>query len=254
MKTTTTTIFLMAAAASLVLGACGGAAAPAPTSAPSQPTAAPAKTSAPAATAMPAPTKAAPTVAPTAAPSFLTGAPNEVLLAAMRRQLKSGPYRTKTVVTADKSTSEIVGEIVPPDKMRMTLDAGGTMIEQIYIGDKGWIKNGGKWTASPGSVAAVLRQFSEEYVADMANTISDVKLAGADVVDGAPTMAFTYNMDMNKSTTMKADVKSSVKVWIRVSDGLVVKQEIDGQAMGVKSHSVQTVQYDPTIKIEPPVK
>jgi hypothetical protein len=172
----------------------------------------------------------------------------------MRKQLKSGPYRSKTTITSNNVATKVTGEIAPPDKMHVISDLGGKAMEQIFIGDKAWMKTGGVWTASPIAGGQIFAQLTDSFISDFAGTISDVKLVGPEALDGAPTMVFTFNSDLNKSTTMKMDSKTSNKVWIRVSDGLVVKQEIDGVAMGVSSHTVQTVEYDPSIKIEPPVK
>ena len=49
-------------------------------------------------------------------------------------------------------------------------------------------------------------------------------------------------------------VKSDAKVWIDSASGRIVKSESEGEAMGIKSKTVQTIEYDPSIKIEAPVK
>ena len=40
---------------------------------------------------------------------------------------------------------------------------------------------------------------------------------------------------------------------MNASSGLPVKQEIAGEAGGVKSNTVQMIEYDPTITVVPPM-
>lgn len=251
-------------AAAFVLGlglaACGGSAttpAAGPATAVSA-TQAPLPTSAPAVAATEAPTAAlAATEAPAApaAQAASAGDAKDAVLAAMRKQLTSGPYRTNAAITSENGSVEIIGEVIPPDRMRSISTIAGRKSEMIFIGNKGWMKMGDADWKDMGSVnaAMALSQFSAAMVDDMANAISDARLIGPDVVNNAPSMAYSYFMDSNKFKT-PIDVKSKVKIWVDVATGLIVKQEIDGEAMGVKSKTVQTVTYDPAIKIEAPAK
>ncbi len=50
------------------------------------------------------------------------------------------------------------------------------------------------------------------------------------------------------------NVKSNVKLWVNLATGLPIQQEIEGEAMGVKSKTVQAIEYDASLTIEPPVK
>ena len=88
----------------------------------------------------------------------------------------------------------------------------------------------------------------------LTETSSNAAKVGNETVNGQETVVYSYDMDMNKSSSMKMDMKSAVKIWVRTSDGLPIKQEVSGEAMGVKSVSTQEIEYDPSIKIEPPVQ
>lgn len=248
------TFTVMAFVLGLSLAACGGSA-PTPAASPTtavNATQAPLPTSAPAVAATEAPT--APPVA-TAAPSAPAGDAKDAILAALRKQLTSGPYRTSAAITSENGSVEVIGEVIPPDRMRSVSTIAGRKSEMIFIGDKGWMKSGdADWKDMGASNATMaLSQFSTAMVDDMANAISDARLIGPDVVNNAPAMAYSYFMDSNKFKT-PIDVKSNVQVWIDVATGLIVKQEIDGEVMGVKSKTVQTVTYDPAIKIEAPAQ
>ena len=172
----------------------------------------------------------------------------------MRKQLTVGPYRSKSVITSDKTNMDIVGEVIPPDRMHVTsTTAGGRVSEQIYIGNRGWSRIGtGAWTAANSAVISMtMSQISGASLAEMESIVTDVKTAGADTVEGAKTLVYTYIADMSKAATPMA-FQSTVRVWINETTGLIVKIETNGTVAGVTSKTVQTVVYDPTINIEPP--
>jgi hypothetical protein len=237
-----------------ILAACGGAPA---TNAPAT-----LATSAPAATSASQPTKAsdathAPeaTKAPeaTTKPAQPAGDARAAIIAAFHKQLAAGPYRSKTKVTSDKTNLEIVGEVIPPDRMHITSTTSGHTSEQIFIGDQGWMRIGtGKWTiANSMLISTVLQQISGAALGDIDAIVIDAKAAGEDTIDGVKAWVYTYASDMTKAST-PMDVKTNAKIWISEATGLIIRNESDGKAMGVTSHTVQTVEYDPSIKIEPP--
>jgi hypothetical protein len=231
--------FVVVLFASVVLqAACGGSTdVPRPTDAPVQ-----------------VPGTSAPPAAPAAA-SALSGDPKAAMVAAMKKQLVSGPYRSTTTIVSDGVTSELTGEMIPPDRLHVKSMMAGEAMEMIYVGDQSWAKRkDGAWEQSkiPGSGTFV--QFTDAFIDEMVGTMSDVAFVGPGEVNGTPAWVYSYTSDLNKATTMKMDSKSAVKVWIGVADGLIYKQEIDGEAMGIKSKTTQVVAYDAGIKIEAPVK
>ena len=240
------------------LAACGGStpssSAPASGGATSVPaaTVASAATRAPAATAASTATSAS-AATPTTSPAAVSGSARDAVIAAMRKQLTVGPYRSKTKVTSDKTTMDIVGDVIPPDRMRVASTINGRVTEQIYIGNQGWNKIGaGAWTAvNSALITTTLMQINGSAFADIEAIITDVKSAGADTVDGAKTLVYTYVSDLSKAAT-PMNLKSTIKVWINETTGLIVKNEISGTAAGVTSKTVQTVEYDKSITIEPP--
>jgi len=242
----------------LLLAACGGSPA-APTAAPAAPTAPtsapvaatlPAATKAPVATPVPATTAPTATNAPTAAPAP-AGNAKDAIIAAMLAQLKAGPYRTTTIIVSASGTINLTGEMIPPDKLRTTTKTAGFETETIAIGDKAWIKRDGQWGVAPVSGKVALGAAFPALTAEqLGGTISDAKAAGAETVNGEQARVYTYT-----STTDLGGSKvvSTVKLWVSVKSGLPIKQEIAGEAAGVKSNTVQTVEYDKTITIAPPM-
>jgi hypothetical protein len=86
---------------------------------------------------------------------------------------------------------------------------------------------------------------------DVIDGIKDVKLAGPDSVNGVPSFVYTYTTSIDLGGSQ---ITSNIKLWVGVANGLPLKQEVDGEFAGVKSHTVQLVEYDKTIKIEAPIK
>ena len=128
---------------------------------------------------------------------------------ALKNQQAAGPYRVKTTIDSASGKMEMSAEIVPPDQMRMVIDAGGQKQEMVFIGDKGWMKLDEEWTESPLKGSDMLAQVAAIGVDDLAATASEMKQAGTETVNGQEAMLYTYMVDMNKSTAMKMDVKSS---------------------------------------------
>ncbi len=229
---------------SMSLVACGGDATPASTAAATtSPAAAPEATAVPAATDAPAPTAAPAAVKP-------SGDPKEALLAAMRKQITSGPYRVKTSITADGSTMQLNGEVVPPDQMHMIMDSSNHATEMIFKGKDGWMKTSDKWETSPMSGGDMMKQVIQS-VDEFAPMISNVQYVGEESLDGKPANVYTYHMELGAD---KGGVKSDAKVWIDSATGLVTRSESDGDVNGKKSKTVQVIEYDANIKIEAPVK
>lgn len=239
----------------LFCAACGGgAAAPSPvapvdppaatlvppTQAAAEPTATPTQPP-PTATVMPT---VAPTDTPAPAAAAEPGDPKSAILAAARKQATLA-WRTDTTITTGGKVFTVTGEFAPPLSLHVLANIGGQSTEMIMIDDKGWMKIGPLWTAAPASVAAMIRDNYGPGSADIESRITDVKYLGPELLDGSPTWVYTF-----KST--QANVSGDVKAWIEVARGLVVQQQIEGEAGGVKSVTLQKISYDPSITIEPP--
>ena len=269
MKQLLVSLFLL----TLLLAACSGSPA-APTTAPATtmapaaaPTSVPVATTAPAASAAtpaPATTKApvvataipptvvpAPTSAPAAAPAP-SGSAKEAIIAAMQATRKAGPYRTKSIIMSDNGTINMTGELIPPDKLHTTMKATDFEMENVIIGDQGWIKQNGKWAVSPMSSKTVLESAFLALTAEQLDlTISDAKAVGNEAVNGEPARVYTFTSATDLGESGK--IVSAVKLWVNARSGLPVKQEIAGEAGGIKSNTVQTIEYDQNISVEPPM-
>ena len=250
-----------------LLTACGGqTAAPTPTTAPPAaastavptrpPTTAPAGAQTPAG-ATPTPTlvplpqrTAAPVASPTsAAPSLPALDPRDAVIKSQRATLNAGPYRTNNVITATTGSLTMIGEVVPPDRYHIVTETAQGKTEIIVVENKTYQKTGDRWVVSPINAAALVRSLMNTMTAEFEKSISNAKLVGPEVLNGVPTLVYTYESSIVLDTST---VTSKVKLWVAVATGLPVRQEIDGEVGAIKSKTVQTIEYDPTIKIEAP--
>ncbi len=180
--------------------------------------------------------------------------PLAAITQALKNQQTAGPYRVKTTIESEGQKMEMSAEIKLPDQMRVISDVSDKKMEMVFVGGKGWMRIDENWMDAPMKIDDLLHQMNAMSSELLTEIASDAAKVGNETVDGQETVLYTYNMDMNKSSTMKMDMKSAVKLWIRTSDNLPIKQEVSGEAMGIKSVSTQVIEYDPTITIEAPVK
>jgi hypothetical protein len=167
------------------------------------------------------------------------GDAREALLAGLRKQMTGGPYRVKTMITSDKGSTEMNGEVVPPNQMHVAMNFGGQTTEMICVGDKHWMKIGGKWRASPVGIDMMSQIMPK--VEELASKISKVEQAGEESLGGKLARVYTYHMELGE---VAAGVKGDAKVWIDSASGVPVKLESNGEAMGIKNKTVQTIEYD----------
>lgn len=180
--------------------------------------------------------------------------PMAAIAQALKNQQAAGPYRVKTTIDSAEGKMEMIAEVKLPDQLRMITNVSDQKMEMVFVGSKGWMKMGDTWSETPLKLGDMLGQMNVMSAEILTETSSNAAKVGNETVNGQETVIYSYDMDMNKSSSMKMDMKSAVKIWVRTSDGLPIKQEVSGEAMGVKSVSTQEIEYDPSIKIEPPVQ
>lgn len=236
------------------LTACGGGATQVPTQAPlgqlpnTAPTTLPINPTVAAVATKPAAATAAP--AAPAAPALPVGDPLDIIRKAQIASTQRA-YRSEVVSESKDGKTVIKGTFVPPGNLHVMTDSNGAQFEMFIVGDKLWMKRDGKVTESPNAKITIAKTL-EQYAKDpdsLGIKISDAKFIGPDVVNGAATWVYSLT-----STMAEANFKSSGKIWIGVANGLVLKQESEGEFGGIKSKTTQTVTYDPNLKVEAPAK
>ncbi len=188
-----------------------------------------------------------------ASTSTLPADPAAAIKQAVKNQSTAGAYRVKTVIESAEGAMEMTNEVIPPDQMRVLMDMGEQTQEMIFIGEKGWMKMGEEWIDSPINGSAIMSQIGA-LNDEMIEAMHDFSEVGNETINGVETRVFTYKVELGGEGDAAMAVKSSVKLYVDVARGLPIQQEIEGEAMGVKSTSVQTIEYDSSIQIEAPVK
>ena len=204
------------------------------------------------ATAIPATATLEPTEEPPTAMPITAGDAKEVVLAAMRAQLASDGYVNHTVLTTNQTdVTEIKGEIIPPDKVHLTLSqqAGeGMEMEMIVIGEEGWMKSGETdWMATPG-MGGMISQFIQnpEQLLEM---VSDVTFVGEETLDGEAVVIYSYVQKMGEG---ESEVGGTAHLWISQESGLPLKLSSESEGMGSITVIEANYEYRSDLSITPP--
>jgi hypothetical protein len=139
-------------------------------------------------------------------------------------------------------------EFVPPDRRHSVL---GTS-ESISIGTQSWDKQAdGTWqAASPKNTAQTENQINDALAAGLANGSIKVTQLGGEDLNGTPTASYQIDGTL---VIGQLSILLNGKVWLRTSDGHILKSDSLGTLGGVATKSTITYEYDPTIKIEAPL-
>jgi hypothetical protein len=168
---------------------------------------------------------------------------------AMSAQLSGGPYRATTTVDADGTITEMVAEVVPPDKMHVVI--GGGNLELLLIEGTLWSKSVDAPWAQMGSPDMMQSIFDSIHGQIEESNLTNVQYVGTEPVFGEATDVYTFTSTLGEGEDAAV---SDVKLWISQATGLPVRMESTGTAMGVTSHTTQAIEYDNTIAIEPPAE
>jgi len=170
------------------------------------------------------------------------------VLQAIQAHLDAGPYRVVASITAGAATTAIHGEVILPDRFHLfSSNSGGPEREYIIIGSATYARMNGEWSPLQIDLSGLIANFIDHVDPE---TISDVRLAGPEDVNGTPALAYTYTYTNTIDGTL---ITSQGKIWVGAASGLPLKQAVDGEAGGTAYHSEQTIEYDSSITIEAPV-
>jgi hypothetical protein len=223
---------------------------PTATSAPPTATTAPATatTAPPTATTAPAPPTAAPAAATTAAtPAAAAGDARSVLADVFRGWTGVKSFRARVdaaVAPGATPQTAMQMEVLLPDRMRGTVNAGGQTIEMLMIGGTAYMKlPTGQWMRAPGNIPVDFTGLDpHRFESDFQRDVTNVRLVGPDVVDGTPTLAYTYEFTPTAPT--KPAIKpapQTARIWVGVADRLPRRFEVGG---GPTGGTVTVTYYD----------
>ena len=122
-------------------------------------------------------------------------------------------------------------------------------MEVITTPEGTWVRAGEEgWSRPPVDMAGMVKQFVPKSAAELQASSSNVKDEGPTTWQGKPAHAYSYDVDLQ---VMGANVHSHNNVIID-ANGLMVRSESDGAALGRKSHTVQEIRYGDDIKVVAP--
>jgi len=148
-------------------------------------------------------------------------------------------------------------EVVAPDRMHNVGDGN----EVIVIGRTMYIKKGAQWQNMGTQMSdmtdkmkkGVEEMSPEERAAALKGLSADYKSLADEVLDGMPTAVYELRSKLDAHIAGVGPITTITRIWISKSDGLIRKEESDGDEAGIKVKTTNIYEYDPSITIEAPI-
>ncbi len=178
--------------------------------------------------------------------------PREVLTKAWAAMDTVKSFRIRIERPAAGPDHTYVTEFVSPDRYHTTRKNWEAISigDEHYVkkGDEPWVKVGRRIDGSNNNASIVLKLHKHNR-ADIMKLARDVKLIGADAIDGVESLLYEYDLyDRYKDILIM-----KLKVWVGIADGLLRKAECQFQMRSSKATTIDTYyDYNADIKIEPP--
>jgi hypothetical protein len=178
-------------------------------------------------------------------PASADGSARDVLFAAYQKMMNAR-YAADSVSTDAKgreTRSKVEFDSI--SRFRATTDQTSFVVTP----EGTWMRNGDSdWIKPPVDMSAMFKRLLPATMDDIRSGTSNIQDEGTKNIDGASVRVISYDVN---TKIMGFSVSSHNKVAIDES-GRVVRSESDSEAMGNKSHTVQTIRYDDSIRISAP--
>lgn len=171
--------------------------------------------------------------------------PKDDILAAHGAMLAKGKFRTETKSISGGETTVSTNEVQWPDRFHMK----SRDMEMIILPEGTWMNQGGQWMKMPMNMAGMVKQLTPDAMKQSYDNMANVQQLADAEVDGEAVHVYEYDTN---ATIMGIKADSHVKLYVGKSSGLILRQDVDGQAMGVGSQTISTYTYDPGIAITAP--
>ena len=170
----------------------------------------------------------------------------EGLTQAINAQLNARSFRARLDSTFNDQEMARTIEYVAPDRFRMA----GESDETVIIGSKAWARqNGSAWHELPIDASRMIASVRDPKIIDEIRKSAEVKLVGADTLDGKPMTVYQYTI----RNMMGTEMTSHAKAWVAVADSLPRRIETEAEIKGKTSKATITYfDYNADIKIDPP--
>ncbi|MCU0522009.1 MAG: hypothetical protein MUF84_15120 [Anaerolineae bacterium] len=204
-----------------------------------------------------------PTILPTEAQEP-SGEEAQAAVVAALLALYSAPNRmTDTTSLGEAQPTTNVIEFVPPDRKRIASADQG--VEYIVIGDDVYVntKDTGTWEKAQIPGATFLGD-GEVTAETISATVSDARWLRSEVLDETAVAVYSYR---STSRSGDVDLQSQTELWIGQDDGLPKRMSVTGETLSVstdpstgvstqkavQARSTILIEFDTTIRIEPPI-
>ena len=178
-------------------------------------------------------------------PAAADGSARDMLFAAYQKMINSS-YSADSVST-DAKGRETRSKIEFETLSRFRATTADTSF--IVLPEATWMRTGnGEWMKPPVDMSGMFKRMIPSTLDDIRAGTSNIEDLGMQSIDGKSLHGISYDVN---TKIMGFTVSSHNTVYIDDS-GHVVRSESDSTAMGHKSHTVQTIHYDDSIRISAP--
>ena len=171
--------------------------------------------------------------------------PKADILAAHEAMMAKGKFRTETRSISSGETTVSTNEVQWPDRFHMK----SKDMEMIILPEGTWMNQGGQWMKMPMNMAGMVKQLTPDAIKQSYDNMTNVQQLDDAEVEGEAVHVYEYD---TTATIMGIKADSHVKLYVGKSSGLILRQDVDGKAMGVGSQTISTYTYDPDINIQAP--
>lgn len=177
--------------------------------------------------------------------AFADGSAADALFQAHEKMLNSRCVAESVATNADgkESRSKITFDTIK--RMQVSSDE----ISMIIIPEGTWMRSGGgEWSKPPIDMSAMVKRLMPSTIEEIRAGTSNVKDEGMQTIDGQQLRAISYDVN---TKIMGIAMSSRNTVYLDAS-GRIVRSISDSSAMGHKSHTVQNITYDDSIRVNAP--
>ena len=160
------------------------------------------------------------------------------------QKLMVAKFTVDITTVSGSDTMKSHGEYDTVDRIHFKNDK----VEMIVLPEGTWMRTGKDWTQPPVDVGGMVKQFIPRSIEEMRAATRSATDDGMTTWNGQSLHAYSYVID---TTMMGIHVTSTNKIFINAS-GQIVHVESNGEAVGRKSHTLQDVHYDDSIKVVAP--
>lgn len=172
-----------------------------------------------------------------------SAAPLDPVIAAYQK-MSTAHFRSDTTSTDEKGTvNTSKAEFETLDRIHLT----SPRVEIIMLPEGTWMRTGGAWNKPPIDMSGMIKSY-RPLGEDALRSAKNVTDNGMTTFQGQPAHSWTYDVDM---AVMGIHANSHITTYLSPA-GEILGSESDGVALGHKTHSVQKVTFDNSIRVTAP--